>query len=393
MYTRSEQFEPLMPRESEAKKAGLPALAGDVAARALALKGRLHPATEARLAELLRSVYSYYSNRIEGQHTHPHDIEQALKQSYSKEPDKARRQRVAIAHIEAQKEMEGWLGHEELDVYAPAFLARLHEAFYRRLKSDEGKTDEGERIVPGAWRDKDVKVGRHVPPAHKSVAAFLQRAHEFYGDAKGLDGRLIACACAHHRLAWVHPFLDGNGRVMRLHSQAVLLNIGIGSGLWAVSRGFARNVETYYARLGDADSARRGDLDGRGNLSEAGLISFAKYFLETCLDQVTFMGEMLSLDNLRARLRGYLILRSQHDKSIRTEAELPLYHLFLAGEVTRGEFKQMTGLASRTADTLLAALLKAKLVESETPKGALRFGLPMDALGYYFPRLYPEAVA
>ena len=116
MYTRSEQFEPLMPRESEAKKAGLPALAGDVAARALALKGRLHPATEARLAELLRSVNSYYSNRIEGQHTHPHDIEQALKQSYSKEPDKARRQRVAIAHIEAQKEMEGWLAHAEVDV-------------------------------------------------------------------------------------------------------------------------------------------------------------------------------------------------------------------------------------------------------------------------------------
>ena len=67
MYARSEQFEPLMPRESEARKAGLPALAGDVAARALALKGRLHPATEARLAELLRSVNSYYSNRIEGQ--------------------------------------------------------------------------------------------------------------------------------------------------------------------------------------------------------------------------------------------------------------------------------------------------------------------------------------
>jgi len=391
MFTRPDQFEPLIPREAEAKKAGLQALAGEVAARALALKGKVHPATEARLAELLRSVNSYYSNRIEGQHTHPHDIEQALKKHYSKEPDKARRQRVAIAHIDAQKEMESWLANEAVDVYAPAFLARLHEAFYRRLKVEDRKTDEGDTVIPGAWRDKEVEVGRHVPPAHQSIAAFLDRAHAFYGDAKGLDGRLIACACAHHRLAWVHPFRDGNGRVIRLHSHAVLLNIGVGSGLWAVSRGFARNVETYYARLGDADSMRRGDFDGRGNLSEAGLISFAKYFLETCLDQVTFMGDMLALDKFRDRLRGYLILRSQQDKAIRTEAELPLYHLFLAGEVTRGEFKQMTGLASRTADTLLAALLKEKMVESDTPKGAVRFGLPLDALAYYFPRLYPEA--
>ncbi len=391
MYTTPDQFEPLIPREAEAKKGGLLALAGDVAARALTLKRTVHPVTEARLAELLRSVNSYYSNRIEGQHTHPRDIERALRKNYSKEPDKARRQRVAIAHIEAQKEMEGWLSNEPVEVYAPSFLARLHEAFYRRLKPEDRVMPEGDAVIPGEWRTRDVDVGKHVPPAHKSIAAFLKRVGECYGDIDGLDGRLIACACAHHRLAWVHPFRDGNGRVIRLHSHAVLLNMGVGSGLWAVSRGFARNVEAYYARLGDADSPRRGDFDGRGNLSEAGLISFARYFLETCLDQVTFMGEMLALDQFRERLRGYLILRSQQDKGIRPEAELPLYHLFLAGDITRGEFKQMTGLASRTSDSLLAALLKSDLVESETPKGALRFGLPLDALAYYFPRLYPEA--
>lgn len=391
MYTGPHQFEPLLPGEAEAKKAGLPALAGEVAARALALKRMVHPATEARLAQLLRSVNSYYSNRIEGQHTHPRDIELALKKNFSKEPDKAHRQRVAVAHIAAQQEMEGWLASETVDVYAPAFLARLHEAFYRRLKPEDRTMSEGDTVIPGACRDKDVQVGRHVPPAHTSISAFLERAHEVYGAAGGLDGQLIACACAHHRLAWVHPFRDGNGRVIRLQSQAALLKMGIGSGLWAVSRGLARDVDSYYARLADADSSRRGDYDGRGNLSEAGLISFARYFLETCLDQVTFMGGMLALDQFRERLHGYVVLRSEQSKGIRREAELPLYHVFLAGEVTRGEFKQMTGLAPRTADDLLAALLKAGLVESHSPKGVLHFGLPLEALAYYFPRLYPEA--
>lgn len=393
MYPGPAQFEPLLPSPAAIEQSGLSALAGDVAARALALKRMVHPATEARLAQLLRSVNSYYSNRIEGQHTHPLDIERALKQDFSREPDKARRQRIAVAHIDAQREVESWVADGAVDVHAPAFLGRVHEAFYRRLAPDDRVTPDGDAVVPGAWRDKDVAVGRHVPPAHGSIAAFLARTHEVYGAASGFDGQLIACACAHHRVAWVHPFRDGNGRVTRLQSHAALLKSGVGSGLWAVSRGLARNVEAYYGRLADADSPRRGDLDGRGNLSEGGLIAFAQFFLETCLDQVTFMGEMLALDQFRQRLRGYVILRSEMDGGIRREAELPLYHLFLTGEITRGEFKQMSGLGARTADSLLAALLRGGLVESDTPKGVLRFGLPLEALAYYFPRLYPEAAA
>lgn len=393
MYPNSSQFEPLLPRPSVAVEGGLLALAGEVATRALGLRRAVHPATEARLAQLLRSVNSYYSNRIEGQHTHPWDIERGLKKDFSGEPDKARRQRIAVAHIDAQREIEGWLAAGPLDVYEAAFLARVHEAFYRRLNPEDRETPDGDAVIPGAWRGKDVKVGVHVPPAHASIAVFLDRAHEVYGAASGLDGQLLACACAHHRLAWVHPFLDGNGRVVRLQSHAALLKMGVGSGLWAVSRGLARNVQTYYDRLAGADSPRRGDYDGRGNLSEEGLVRFARFFLETCRDQVTFMGEMLALEQFRQRLRAYVILRSEMGGGIRREAELPLYHLFLAGEITRGEFKQMSGLGARTADSLLAALLKAGLVESDTSRAPLRFGLPLEALAYYFPRLYPEAAA
>lgn len=393
MYPNSSQFEPLLPRPSVAVEGGLLALAGEVATRALGLRRAVHPATEARLAQLLRSVNSYYSNRIEGQHTHPWDIERGLKKDFSGEPDKARRQRIAVAHIDAQREIEGWLAAGPLDVYEAAFLARVHEAFYRRLNPEDRETPDGDAVIPGAWRGKDVKVGVHVPPAHASIAVFLDRAHEVYGAASGLDGQLLACACAHHRLAWVHPFLDGNGRVVRLQSHAALLKMGVGSGLWAVSRGLARNVQTYYDRLAGADSPRRGDYDGRGNLSEEGLVRFARFFLETCRDQVTFMGEMLALEQFRQRLRAYVILRSEMGGGIRREAELPLYHLFLAGEITRGEFKQMSGLGARTADSLLAALLKVGLVESDTSRAPLRFGLPLEALAYYFPRLYPEAAA
>lgn len=391
MYEAVHQFEPLLPTLAHPE---LDALAEDLSTKALELKALVHPVTAAQIAALLRGVNSYYSNRIEGQHTHPREIERALRKDFDKVPDKARLQRLAIAHIDTQKEMESWLAAEPaLSVYSPDFIARLHASFFGKLPEEERVTKEGDAIVPGEWRKKDVDVGEHVAPDWKAVPDFLKRAQQVYSGVNGAPKQLIALACAHHRLAWVHPFRDGNGRVIRLQSQAALIRQGSGSGLWAVSRGLARDVKSYYDRLDDADQPRQGDLDGRGNLSERGLAAFARYFLETCLDQVQFMSELLQLKDLRARMRAYLKLVSETDAEIRLEAEPALYHIFLAGSVKRGEFKQMTGLGARTADKVIAAMLKKGLLASDSPKGPVNVGLPLDALAFYFPRLYPEAAA
>jgi len=284
---------------------------------------------------------------------------------------------------------------EDLDlaVFSTQFLAGLHHSFYGRLPREDRVTEEGDEVAPGYFRRRDVTVGGHAAPDWQSVPAFLQRIEEIYSAVRGLSARLIAIACAHHRLAWVHPFRDGNGRVMRLQSQAALIRQGAGSGLWAVSCGLARDVQSYYDRLADADQPRQGDLDGRGNLSERGLAAFVKYFLETCLDQVKFMSELLQLNDLRPRMRAYLKLVAETETDIRPEVEPALYHVFLAGTVKRGEFKQMTGLGARTTDKVIAAMLKKGLLMSDTPKGGVSIGLPLDALAFYFPRLYPEAAA
>lgn len=391
MYEAIHQFEPLLPTLAHPE---LDALAADLSARALELKALAHPATAARIADLLRGVNSYYSNRIEGQHTHPREIERALRKDFDRAPGKARLQRLAIAHIDTQKEMEAWLAAEPaLAVYSPEFIARLHASFYGKLPPDERITKKGDAIVPGEWRTNDVDVGGHVAPEWKTVPDFLKRVAQVYSGVNGAAAQLIALACAHHRLAWVHPFRDGNGRVLRLQSQAALIRQGAGSGLWAVSRGLGRDVQSYYDRLADADQPRQGDLDGRGNLSERGLAAFAGYFLETCLDQARFMSELLQLKDLRPRMRAYLKLLAETGSDIRPDAEPALYHVFLAGSVKRGEFKQMTGLGARTADKAIAALLTKGLLMSDTPKGPVSIGLPLDALAFYFPRLYPEAAA
>ena len=159
-------------------------------------------------------------------------------------------------------------------------------------------------------------------------------------------------------------------------------------------RGFARTVR-YCAHLAAADEPRRGDLDGRGNLSESALVAWIDYVLDVCLDQVVFMRSMLNLGTIEGRIAACLSFEQESLKSgVRLDALRPLHYLFLSGaDIERGEFKRMTGLGERTAVNLLSALVKRGLLSSDSPQGKVRFGLPLHALRFYFPALWPEAEA
>ena len=107
-----------------------------------------------------------------------------------------------------------------------------------------------------------------------SIGGFIERWAAVYGSVRRGEAALVAMAVAHHRLGWIHPFVDGNGRVMRLHCHALLSSLGYTGGLWSPLRGFARTVDRYYALLAAAEEPRHGDLDGRGNLSQAALVAW-----------------------------------------------------------------------------------------------------------------------
>lgn len=385
MYDSPHQFEPLMP---SLQHHGLLDKAAEITRSATALVGSAHAVTRAAVRELVRSMNSYYSNRIEGQGTHPLNIERALRKEFSEQPAIAHLQKVALAHIEAERELEARVTAGE-SALSSKFLIASHHALYSRLTESDRTTEDGRVVVPGQIREENGEVGGHLPPVHGSLPRFLARMDEVYARPMGWDQHLVAVACAHHRAAWVHPFLDGNGRAARLQSHCALWPLS--DGLWSPSRGLARSQKDYYAMLGKADHPRRGDLDGRGNLTEAGLCEWADFFLGVCADQVRFMGNMLDLDNMKRRIEALITFRAGEDKGIRKEAILPLHHVFAAGPIARGEFSQMTGLGERTARSLISRLVKTGLLQSDSAVGPVRFGLPLDALQFLFPDLYPEA--
>ena len=391
-------MEPMFPRQT----VELVDLAMEVHREAAALGRSVHKITRDRVAELLRHINSYYSNLIEGHHTHPSDIERAVRKEYDTDSAKRRLQELGLAHIEVQQKMEELLAeHQDIQISNAEFITWIHKTFYdsvpeefRRIKDPE--TGESFLMVPGRLRNRVVTVGRHIPPDPNSLPGFISRFNEVY-NPNSLHGteKLIALAASHHRLAWIHPFLDGNGRVDRLFSHAYMIKAKMEShGLWTISRGLSRRREEYMHHLALADAPRQGNYDGRGNLSERNLGEFCEFFLNTCLDQIGFMGELLDLDNLQDRIKGYVNMRSNKlisgEDELRQDAKYILVEVMLRGEVPRGEAKRISGLNERTARSLVSRLEKEGLVTSESHRSPIRFSIPPKVVGYYFPNLYPE---
>lgn len=390
MYSSISQFEPLLPQDPEKV---LHNLALDVLRKSARLSGMLNPITRQALIDVVRTMNCYYSNLIEGHHTFPLDIERALKNDYDTDPQKRDLQHESVAHIEVQKMIEKRL-HEDpaIKICQPGFLSWIHKEFFDRLPASmhfvKGNDGSTVKIIPGEFRKRDVIIGRHVCPAASSLENFMKRFASVYEAARDPLWKIVAAAAAHHRLLWIHPFLDGNGRVARLFTDAFLKQTQVdGYGIWMISRGLARNKEQYKQKLALADAPRKGDLDGRGNLSDAGLNEFCQFFLQTASEQISFMSELLNLNDMQQRILAHAEYMASLGK-IKREGGLVLREVFLRGEVKRGEIPRITGKPERSARRILKELLDHNLLTSETGKSPVRLCLPMDAVEHYFPRLF-----
>ena len=392
MFDHPAQMEPLLPAEH--RLAGLLEQAHDLIRHADQLSGKCQPGALLGLRMLLRAMNSYYTNRIEGQHTLPVEIEQALRHDYSADADKARRQRLAVAHMAAEQALEQrWPQWTPQQIWSTQMVRDIHQDLFARLSEPDRVLAPGEILQPGVLRDREVSVGRHAAPQASELPVFLDRWGSFYSQVRRGEMQVLAVAASHHRLAWIHPFRDGNGRVARLHTHLALGHLGLTNGLWSPLRGFARTQEAYYARLAAADEHRAGDLDGRGNLSERALCDWIGYVLGHCLEQVRFMAALLGLETMKDRIAACLGFEENVVRQgVRTEALRALHYLFaIQGELDRADFKAMLGLGDRQATAQVSALLSRGLLVTDSPYGKLRFGVPQHALRFYFPGLWPEA--
>lgn len=345
------------------------------------------------LSQLVRVMNCYYSNLIEGHHTLPYAVEHALNNDLSSDSATRDLQQEALAHIQVQSMID----HQQYPQPALSlkFLLWCHAEFYQLLPTSMAmmkhpQTDENIRMKAGEIRQGGVQVGHHIAPDAEQVTPMLEGLFKVCHQYHGSD-MLIAIAAANHRVAWIHPFMDGNGRTIRLMAHAALQNLGLNIGLWSPSRGLARSVQQYKYHLAQADQTRQGSFtDGRGALSEKGLVNFCDYYLSTCIDQVDFMSQLFDMKNISKRIEKYC-MDEHHRSKLSLDSFILLREALYRGEFERGEVKNMiSGKSDVTARRVLKGLLDRELLVSDSPRGRVRLHIPSHVLGAWFPNLYPE---
>lgn len=365
-------------------------LAIELATKSAGLRRSLPSALEKSLATMVRSMNCYYSNLIEGHDTHPIAIEQALRGNYSSDIKKRNLQKEAKAHIAVQEWIDN--GGIKNSTFARDTICDIHRRFCSLLPDDllwakNPETQEKLKVIPGELRQCNVIVGSHIAISPGAVPRFIARFESVYSQL-GKAETILALAAAHHRLLWVHPFLDGNGRVARLMSHATTLTVLDTGGIWSIARGLARNVYDYKSHLANCDLSRRNDLDGRGNLSEEALTDFTRFFLNTCIDQINFMENLMQPDLLRTRILFWAkeeIQRGTYPPQSIQILEAILYR----GEISRGEIPVLLNVTDRHARRLTSSLIENGILTSDSPKSSLKLAFPAALASRWMPGLFP----
>ncbi|MDZ7759540.1 MAG: Fic family protein [Desulfovermiculus sp.] len=380
-------------------------LAQEVAVASASLEGQIADSTARALGDCLRYLNSYYSNLIEGHKTSILEIDDALNKKFSPDQEKRYAQELCAAHVLAEKElMEQMLFDPPDNVCSLSFVCRIHRTFYENLPQKHRYTHNqggftAYDVHSGQLRDGNVSLDDgytvHGPDASILPQKFREFEEAFNQSNFHGDERLMAAAAAHHRLTWLHPFRDGNGRVSRLFSGLYLACIGVNrSNLWSLSRGFSRDKQWYMVNLRSADSP---NVDCTG-FDQDFFADYCMFFLETCLDQIRFMDRILSLKRIDARIDGYM-----RDRAKERGAQNPLdaragklfKALFMQGEIQRGKARDVMGMeakSERQARRIVSQMVKEGLVQSDSHKAPLRIAFPTHVLRFYFPDLFDPSV-
>ena len=269
--------------------------------------------------------------------------------------------------------MQQWIDGGGLDSRATTAegLIEIHKRFCGLLPENllwVENLDTGQKIkiMPGELRDRDIKVGHHVAISAGALPRFLRRFEDAYSKL-GNVGSIVAAAAAHHRFLWLHPFLDGNGRIARLMSYALLRECLDTGGIWSVARGLARNERTYKGHVAACDAPRRNDLDGRGNLSEEALAEFARFVLNTCIDQIDFMENLVHPSKLKNRILTWAE-GEVRDGTLPEKSKIRLEAILYRGALGRGELAGLLGTSDRQAKRIASPLLGIRVLSAKTTK-------------------------
>lgn len=209
-----------------------------------------------QLKYIFHMLESLGSARIEGNHTTLADyVESKLEGKRQAPADQIREMEnieEAMAYIEESMQPG--------DALTEHFIRELHALAVKELEREGDAT-------PGAYRKTQVQIAQseHLPPEAIQAPQYMQELVAFINEDHPPKYDLIKVALAHHRFGWIHPFGNGNGRVVRLLTYALMIkygfNVKTGGRVLNPTAVFCNDRDRYYAMLAQADTGTPGGLE------------------------------------------------------------------------------------------------------------------------------------
>lgn len=248
--------------------------------RKLRLQGSTAPWIFFQLKNIFHILESVGSARIEGNRT---TISEYIERKIEHQ-ERSSERFSEIANVEAAMDFIEESISEGTEI-THHFIRELHHLVVGAL------TDEGDR-TPGAYRTWNVEISKstHMPPDHIQVQSHMDDFLEFINDKAPDKYDLLKTAIAHHRFAWIHPFGNGNGRVVRLLTYALLIKYGFNvkdGKILNPTAVFCNDRDLYYEKLSEADL---GD--------DSSLLDWCDYVLTGILEEVTKVNKLLDFEYL-----------------------------------------------------------------------------------------------
>ena len=246
--------------------------------RKLRLEGTTAPWIFFQLKQIFHILESVGSARIEGNRT---TISEYIEQKIDN-TERSSERFSEIANVESAMDYIEENISEDTDI-THHFMRELHQL------AVQGLTEEGDK-TPGAYRTWNVEIARsqHLPPGHCQVQGYMDELLSLINAPTGDKYDLLKTAIAHHRFAWIHPFGNGNGRVVRLLTYALMIKYGFNvkdGKLLNPTAVFCNDRDLYYQMLSAADKG-----------TDKSLLEWCSYVLSGVLAEISKVNKLLDFD-------------------------------------------------------------------------------------------------
>lgn len=300
-----------------------------------------------QLKHIFHMLESLGSARIEGNHTTLADyVESRLEAKPAKFSDQLQEManiEEAMDFIESQFE-----SGQELTEY---FIRELHAMTVHGLEREGDAT-------PGAYRQGAVQISQslHLPPEAFRVPDYMNELVAFINRPDPAKYDLIKVALAHHRFAWIHPFGNGNGRVVRLLTYTLLIkygfNVKTGGRVLNPTAVFCNDRDRYYAMLGRADT---GTPEGRE--------AWCVYVLDGMLDELRKVDRLTDAGYLTERILTPALQYARERELITQLEERVLLATAKAGVAKASDLKDaMAGMNERQRTYQIGKLVERQML-------------------------------